>query len=226
MQSLSRTQFQQACEAFIRKQAETQLNHDFVPRDRQRWQWHNHPAAQHLGYLARMTSAFRRTPNPIPVSLEEDMVFVEVEDESTLAVHPNPDPATVTVQEYIVYSPTFGVPAFYFIVQDQDGTPLPLQEVVRTSLFRPEVLPECASTEPHAVTLKDSQFPLLSFGDHPVLGMPCWYFHPCETSRAVNELLGAVENLGNSKSETTDQSDLLTWLEKWFLVLGTVVDLR
>jgi len=109
----------------------------------------------------------------------------------------------------------------------RDGTALPLQEVVKTSLFRSEVLPESATTEPHAIVLGGSQFPLLSFGDHPVLGMACWYFHPCETARAVNEILEAAK--GETPQEDQDASEcdfLLKWLEAWFLVLGTIVDLR
>jgi len=43
----------------------------------------------------------------------------EEEDESTLQIIPAAETETVAVQQYIVYSPTFGVPAFYFIMQDQ-----------------------------------------------------------------------------------------------------------
>lgn len=62
-----------------------------------------------------------------------------------------------------------------------------------------------------------SNFPLLSFGDHPSLGSQCWYLHPCETGPAVEEMLAA--------SDSQDLARHVRWLEAWFLVLSCVVDI-
>jgi len=192
--------------------------------------------------MARSTSAFRRNSCKPPAPLAEEIMVDEAEDESTLGISPTPDAEIVAVQQYIVYSPTFGVPVLYFTIQDQrmslieamsgvdiclDGAFLPLQEIVKTSLFRSDVLPENTTTESHAIVMESSQFPLLSFGDHPVLGMACWYFHPCETARAVNEILEAgKEEAPDEHQERPERDLLLKWIEAWFLVLGTTVDLR
>ena len=62
-----------------------------------------------------------------------------------------------------------------------------------------------------------SNFPLLSFGDHPSLGSQCWYLHPCESGPAVEEMLAAWC--------PHDLDRHVRWLEAWFLVLSSVVDL-
>ena len=40
---ITRTQFQQACEAFIRKYETEHSVNDFTGRSRQGWRWHQHP---------------------------------------------------------------------------------------------------------------------------------------------------------------------------------------
>lgn len=102
------------------------------------------------------------------------------------------------------------------------GSPLLLRDIIGTSLLRSHVFPRCADEAPHGISMPDSNFPLLSQGDHPVLGTPAWYLHPCETSVAVAELLDAA---ADGKEHTSDKS-LLFWMESWFLILCSVVDLR
>ena len=68
-----------------------------------------------------------------------------------------------------------------------------------------------------ALQIRDACFPLLSQGEHPVLGIPCWYFHPCETSTAMKELLDG---------ETEREKSMTHWLKLWFMVLSSFVNLR
>lgn len=63
-------------------------------------------------------------------------------------------------------------------------------------------------------------FPLLSQGDHPTLQTTCWYLHPCETERAVQELVDA------KNEETPGTIGPEQWLETWMVVLGSMVDLE
>ena len=60
-------------------------------------------------------------------------------------------------------------------------------------------------------------FPLLSQGEHPTLGTPCWFFHPCETPTALAELKEAREQDDSFPGRT---------IMLWLLLLGNVVDLR
>ncbi|KAJ7667943.1 hypothetical protein DFH06DRAFT_1184012 [Mycena polygramma] len=131
------------------------------------------------------------------------------DDEATAAT-----PAeTLTCKQYIVYSATFQVPAFYFTLHDTSGSPLALDDLVRTTLFRRFAFEGTEHTS-FAVSPTGSAFPVLSQGDHPTLGTPCWYFHPCESCTAVEEIMAEVEDRRP-----------LRWLETWFMVLGQVVNM-
>lgn len=68
-----------------------------------------------------------------------------------------------------------------------------------------------------------SVFPLLSQGDHPALHILCWYFHPCETERAVKELLREQQTGVGDGGVTMGPEQ---WLEIWLVVLSTVVNLE
>ena len=94
------------------------------------------------------------------------------------------------------------------------GSPLLLDQIAETSLFRRHALPS-AKGGSFALTLPDSSLSLLSQGDHPTLDIPCWYIHPCRTEEAVGEI---IAELGD------DGTDPLRWLETWFTVMSNVVD--
>jgi len=141
---------------------------------------------------------------------------VDEEDNAALSVTRE----SLVVQQYVVYSATFQVPAFYLTVHDSQGSPLSLAELVRTSVFRPFAFDGTESTT-FAVSLPTSAFPLLSQGEHPTLGLPCWYFHPCETAQAVDEVMREVRD-----NRWSEEEELVRWLEVWFMVVGGVVDLR
>jgi ubiquitin-like-conjugating enzyme ATG10 len=87
---------------------------------------------------------------------------------------------------------------------------------MKTSLLREDVCEGTVATT-FAVSHPAMNFPLLSQGEHPTLGTPSWYFHPCETANAVQEILRASE-------ERVERP--LTWMEAWFSVLSTVVDMQ
>lgn len=156
------------------------------------------------------------------------------------------DPALAhsTLSEYftcgqsIAFSPTFQVPVFYFTIHDSrallsakeervllkrgnaDGSPLTLEEIMNTSTLRRHALPEIQVT-PYALVQPDSSFPLLSQGDHPTLGTPGWFIHPCGTAYAIGELIGERKAEGMPGVD----DDWLHWLEAWFMMMENIVDL-
>jgi ubiquitin-like-conjugating enzyme ATG10 len=91
---------------------------------------------------------------------------------------------------------------------------------MKTSLFHASVFQDMESSS-FGLSQPDSTFPLLSQGDHPTLGTPAWYFHPCETTVSVGEVMAEF-----SSDNWTHDEWLVGWLEAWFMILGTVVDLR
>ncbi|KAJ7047448.1 hypothetical protein C8F04DRAFT_1058863 [Mycena alexandri] len=164
------------------------------------WTWQEPPSVPAMGYMARSRLHTRRG--------EDADDATDGDDDATAST-----PAeTLTCRQYIVYSSTFQVPAFYFTLHDASGAPLPLDDLVRTTLFHRFAFEGTESTT-FGVSLPGSAFPLLSQGDHPTLGTPCWYFHPCESAAAVTEIMA---ELGDERRG---------WLETWFMVLGTVVNM-
>lgn len=100
-----------------------------------------------------------------------------------------------------------------------EGVQLTLDQLLQTGLFRFDPSTEFDKTT-FGLSQPGSAFPLLSQGDHPVLGTRCWYFHPCESSAAVNELVNEVISPNVSEDDR-----LRCWMKMWFLVLGSVVNL-
>ena len=90
---------------------------------------------------------------------------------------------------------------------------------MESKFFRFEV-PDHSSANGYALTLPDAPFPLLSQGDHPTLGTPCWYLHPCETRAAVDELFAEAV-----QAEWTEDERHVRWLELWLMVVGSVLRL-
>jgi len=73
-----------------------------------------------------------------------------------------------------------------------------------------------------ALSFSEAAFPVLSQGDHPTLGSPQWYLHPCETQLAMTELLeAAAAEEGKGEGE-----EMTRWMEVWFLIVGNVVELN
>lgn len=96
------------------------------------------------------------------------------------------------------------------------GSPLPLSQIVRLPLFRSGLFPEFDQDSSFAVQGSESSFAMLSQGDHPTLGTPSWYLHPCHTSDMVGEILDehSGSNIGRGAR----------WIESWFLVMNNAVN--
>lgn len=199
------------------------------------------------GYLTR--TAFSRIyskpafQEEITEALDEEEL-VEPQDESTTpALAPGFD--GLYFHESIVWHPTYMVPAYYFQAVDSGehildfprarinpaiavgGSPATLAQIVSTDRFKRRTLLDSSlditnSVVQHKET-ENAQFPLLSSGDHPILGTPHWYFHPCETSPAIKELLDQSP-IADWDPNNTDS--LVRWLKAWFAVLSAAVDMN
>lgn len=157
-------------------------------------------------------------------ALNADMIRDNMEENSLEPIDCAAAAATfageLLCHQYVVLSPTFGVPTLYFSVHDSSGTPLTLTEVLQLPLFRRDAF-EGAQVTTFSVEQSCASFPLLSFGDHPTLNVQCWYLHPCGTKAAVEEILDATEEGG------VEEQRHLRWLRAWFTLLSSLlVDLR
>ncbi|KAI9574590.1 hypothetical protein HD554DRAFT_67401 [Boletus coccyginus] len=190
--TLSPPLFEAACKAFV------QHRHD--------WVWVEDALSPGFGYMHRTAPLQKPSVSCDPA---------ENADDPAVAV---PLPDHLTCHQSVVFSPTFQVPTFYFSVHDSTGSPIGLSDIMHTSLLRKHAFDGMLAT---AFSIGDSasNFPLLSFGDHPSLGSQCWYLHPCETGPAVEEMLAAWSGAPQ------DSAGHVQWLEAWFLLLSCVVDL-
>ena len=173
-------------------------------------------------------------PVKSPGNVFDEIREVPVEEGDSTVV--NSSPNFISWDQYIVYSPSFMVPAFYFMVWDQrtslgqdnfatitepgvEGVQLTLDQLLKIGIFRFDPSAKFDKTT-FGLSEPGSHFPLLSQGDHPVLGTLCWYFHPCESSVAVDELVNEV-----TAPDASEEDRLRCWMNMWFVVLGSVVNL-
>ena len=54
--------------------------------------------------------------------------------------------------------------------------------------------------------------------DHPTLGIPFYYLHPCQTSQAVSDLL-EQDFIDNAE----DDERFVHWLDTWFAVVSSAM---
>lgn len=128
------------------------------------------------------------------------------------------------VAEYsVVWSATYHVPMLWFRAWDESesrmvawclttaGTPLPLKMIVGVLMRGVE-----AGEGDDAVLLPNQPFPLLQVAEHPVTGELGWAVHPCEVGGAVSEIIEHEGGQGDGQ---------VRWLETWFMLSDSVVDL-
>ncbi|KAL1740517.1 hypothetical protein HDZ31DRAFT_47344 [Schizophyllum fasciatum] len=224
----SREDFELACKAYVSSRP--------AGRNDGQWTWNDYSSpytcAVGYGYLARTTSVFASddTLQGPAYPTVEDMKAIEsslldVTDDESLEIDDAAAPLSTTkvplsCHQYVVYAPGFQVPAFYFTIHNSQGSPLRVDDLVRTSLFRPSAFSATARSS-FAITPSASSFPLLSQGDHPVLGTPCWYLHPCETATALAEIMSEMAyDDGGSRDRRLQRT-----LEAWFMLLNSIVSL-
>lgn len=100
-----------------------------------------------------------------------------------------------------------------------DGSPLSLQEIMQTSLFKLKPPNESEITT-YSLTMPSKSFPVISHGEHPTTGHPCWYFHPCESEKAVNEFMQEEEQ----HTQWSEGRRLGRWLEIWLMIVGSILN--
>uniref|UniRef100_K3XAD0 Ubiquitin-like-conjugating enzyme ATG10 n=1 Tax=Globisporangium ultimum (strain ATCC 200006 / CBS 805.95 / DAOM BR144) TaxID=431595 RepID=K3XAD0_GLOUD len=103
---------------------------------------------------------------------------------------------TVICDFHIVYHVIYQTPVLYFRVTRLDGTPVRISAQIG-GLRLPG-------------SKADSTF--VSVEEHPVLGTPFWFLHPCETSAAMELLLHQQCPASETASDPPYPKYLLAWL--------------
>ncbi|CAE6382496.1 unnamed protein product [Rhizoctonia solani] len=227
--TLSRDEFNRACQVFLREPLQRSGGENSLYVSFGTWTWTKHNSIPNWGYLARSSSskAFKLGSGAQEVTLLEDHDELTEDDDGSCAPTNEDEAERVYFHESIVWHPTYMVPAYYFQAADASGSPVSVTRVINTARFRGRTFSDMAdkATEYgiHPTRTADAQFPLLSNGDHPITGAPHWYFHPCETSAAVREILSQTLNIS---WDPRSDGCLLHWFKAWLAVLTTAIDLN
>lgn len=156
-----------------------------------------------------------------------------------------------SIDLYVAYSPVYRVPVLYFrgrkagapgayrfdrtvkFFPDKhadtclslDGSLVPLECLMKSSFFYVGVSEYPLNTlndgtdEPANTTeeREAAHFPAISQAEHPQTGLPCFYLHPCETSAALQDVLS---------NEQDNRFTPLQFIETWFMLISTLLDIR
>ena len=146
-------------------------------------------------YLSRLV----QRPSKLSREIDNDNEEVNSEDSdaATLGVT---DIQLICYHYTIVYSESYQVPVVYFTASWQDGRQLQLQQVwdqVQVQLSSDVV----------------NKFSTMTQTEHPLLGIPCYHLHPCNTATMMSSVL-------DSKMEG---SDTLKWQTKYLVMWLSLV---
>nr|XP_022315748.1 ubiquitin-like-conjugating enzyme ATG10 isoform X1 [Crassostrea virginica] len=125
---------------------------------------------------------------------------IEDEDSAVFQGEESLDQSILTWEYHILYSQSFSVPVLYFNVHTQNGKLLSLDEIWKKV---PETYQE---------RLSEDRWTFISQQEHPVLGCPYFYLHPCHTA----------ELMKNTPAVTDKRHYIVAWLS----AVGPVVGLN
>ena len=153
-------------------------------------------------YLSRQIS--RSSAEPSGASVPNEDNIVEDDDAATLSTT---NTHWICYQYSVVYSESYQVPVMYFTASWPDGRQLQVDQVWE------QVNPESA---PGVV----DKLSTLTQTEHPLLGMPCYHVHPCNTAT----LMASVLNDDTSSDELTMKWQT-RYLIMWLSLVSPLVNL-
>ncbi|SCV71961.1 BQ2448_4655 [Microbotryum intermedium] len=167
----------------------------------------------------------REDSNPLEVDDPHDEhvgpTLEEPQDTSSLAEQGTAPNELCTLNLHVCWSPTYLVPVLYFTAHKQNGAPLQLLELFNSTVFQHIYYAATQSSfepVPRPLTSESADLlppaPFISQADHPTLGIPTWFLHPCNTQAVIQEVLCG------------EQDSLASYFNTWLMVVGSVVDLR
>jgi len=107
----------------------------------------------------------------------------------------------VTFEYHLLYSLSFEVPVLYFNAWHSNGSLLDIEQIW-----------DLASVA-HKGAVRDSKWNAVSQQDHPLLGTPFFFFHPCNSANLLGDL---------TSPDTSCSNRILAWLS----VVGPILGLR
>ncbi|CAO3590703.1 unnamed protein product [Absidia cylindrospora] len=120
---------------------------------------------------------------------------------------------SITVNHHIVYSASYQAPVLYFDAFFTDGMRLGLDDIY-THLV-PPIYQQDLKTSP--VQAQGS----ITQADHPLLGRPFWYIHPCDTQTLLQTILFGAQT--TSLGRHHQDAFLHDYIKVWLALLGPIV---
>ncbi|KAG0304383.1 hypothetical protein BGZ98_005591 [Dissophora globulifera] len=116
----------------------------------------------------------------------------------------------LSVCYHVVFSPSYQVPVLYFNAYRPDGTAISLEEIYES------LVPEDWRNSIRNAGLNGG----ISQQDHPILSIPYFYMHPCET---VSLLETIFKNTTSTRQSSLLDSYILTWLSFTGQAIGLTI---
>lgn len=112
----------------------------------------------------------------------------------------------LSVSYHIVFSPSYQVPVLYFNAYKPNGQAIPLEDIY-----------ESLVPEDWRSSIRDSGLSGgISQQDHPILNVPFFYMHPCETVSLMETILGR-------QTMDSPESFLSSYIASWLSLTGQAI---
>lgn len=122
-------------------------------------------------------------------------IHLEDDDTATLDVT---NIQSICYHYNIVYSESYQVPVMYFTASHQDGRQLQLEQIWDQMILSSNVVDKLST---------------LTQTEHPLLGIPCYHVHPCNTATMMSSVL-------DNKME---DSDIMKWQTRYLMMWLSLV---
>ncbi|KAF9916828.1 E2-like conjugating enzyme atg10 [Lobosporangium transversale] len=119
----------------------------------------------------------------------------------------------LSVSYHIIFSPSYQVPVLYFNASHPDGTSISLNEIYAS------LVPEEWRSNIQNAGLNGG----ISQQDHPILNVPFFYMHPCETVSLMDTVIQSHNNDPNVPQSSFLENYIATWLSFTGQAIGVAI---
>ncbi|XP_043989331.1 ubiquitin-like-conjugating enzyme ATG10 isoform X1 [Gambusia affinis] len=184
-------------EGYLRKTALRSVPSDWGPlHDQEGFNFHPQPQT-----LCDSTGHEKEEQDPA-ASTGSVFLTAEEDDDGSYTVT-NGSSLVLQYEYHILFSCSYGAPVLYFRAFTLEGRSLALEEMWST--IHPN----------YRLCLQNSPLNAISQQEHPLLGQPFFFFHPCRTEEFMGPVLQAA----------SDQGRPVNYVLSWLSVVGPVVGL-
>ncbi|XP_008431775.1 ubiquitin-like-conjugating enzyme ATG10 isoform X1 [Poecilia reticulata] len=182
-------------EGYLRKTARRSVPSDWGPlHDQEGFSFHPQTLCDSTGHEKEEQDPAASTGSDFLSAEEQDDGSYTVTDSSSRVVQ---------YEYHILFSCSYGAPVLYFRAFTLEGKSLALEEMWST--IHPN----------YRLRLQNCPLSAISQQEHPLLGQPFFFLHPCRTEEFMGLVLQAVQ----------DQGRPVNYVLSWLSVVGPVVGL-